>query len=204
VLRRTVQSVTNPKRRDIVRKFNAKTLSWTLAAVMCSGMASADEGLWLHVKIDEAEGAKVNVNLPIALVEKAMPMIPTGDWHNGHININGNVNWTIGDLRELWQEVRATRDMTFVTVKDRDDDVKVWKEGDYLMVRVLERYGEDAEVNVRIPARVVDALLSGDGEEFDFHAAISALAAEGEGELVTVNENEDRVRVWVDSSAEAE
>jgi len=51
---------------------------------------------------------------------------------------------------------------------------------------------------------VVDALLGGDGEEFDFHAAISALAAEGEGELVTVNDNNDRVRVWVDSSAEAE
>jgi hypothetical protein len=187
-----------------MRKSNLKTLAWTLAAVMCSAMAAADESLWLHVKVDDAGGAKVNVNLPISLVEKAMPMIPAGDWRGGHININGDVNWTISDLRELWREVRATQDMTFVTVQDRDEDVKVWKEGDYLMVKVLENDGEGAEVNVRIPARVVDALLGGDGEEFDFRAAISALAAEGEGELVTVNDNNDRVRVWVDSSAEAE
>jgi hypothetical protein len=189
----------------MMNKLKVKTLAWTLAVIACSGAAaSASEGLWLHVKVDEAEGAKVSVNLPVALVEKALPMIPDGDWHNGHITIDGDINWSISDLRELWQEVRATQDMTFVTVEDDDESVRVWKEGDYLMIKVLENHGQDSEVNVRIPARVVDALLSGEGDEFDFHAAISALAAEGEGELVTVNDDEDRVRVWVDSMAEAE
>ena len=74
-------------------------------------------------------------------------------------------------------------------------------------VTVTVRASEDedgADVNVQIPSRVVDALLSGEGEELNFRAAIEALAAEGEGELVTVNDDDDRVRVWVDHIAEAE
>ena len=63
---------------------------------------------------------------------------------------------------------------------------------------------DGADVNVQIPSSVVDALLSGEGEELNFRAAIEALAAEGEGELVTVNDDDDRVRVWVDHIAEAE
>ena len=187
-----------------MREIKTRTLAWAVAVVVGSGAAMADSDLWLHVKVDEADGAKVMVNLPIGLVEKALPMIPTDDWHNGHIRIDGDHQWSVSDLRELWQEVRDTRDMTFVTVQDDGENVKVWKEGGYLKVSVLENDGEESEVNVRIPARVVDALLSGEEDRLNFSAAIEALAAEGEGELVTVNDDDDRVRVWVDRIAEAE
>jgi len=187
-----------------MREIKTTTLAWALTVIVGSGAAVADSDLWLHVKVDESDGAKVMVNLPIGLVEKALPMIPAGEWHDGHIVIDGERVWSVEDLRELWQEVRATRDMTFVTVQDDGDDVKVWKEGNYLRVTVLEDGGEDSEVNVRIPTTVVDALLSGDELQLNFRAAIEALAAEGEGELVTVNDDNDRVRVWVDYTAEAE
>ncbi|MCZ6727972.1 MAG: hypothetical protein O7A98_11545 [Acidobacteria bacterium] len=187
-----------------MRQIKTRTLAWALAVIVGSGAAVADSDLWLHVKVDENGGAKVIVNLPISLVEKAMTMIPADAWSGGHIMIDGHHEWTLADLRELWQEVSSTPDMTFVTVQDEGDDVRVWKEGDYLKVRVIEGDGDDTEVNVRIPVRVVDALLSGKGNELNFRAAIEALAAEGEGELVTVNDNDDRVRVWVDHTAEAE
>ncbi len=175
-----------------------------LVALLVTPAAWADSDLWLHVRVDEANGAKVSVNLPIGLVEKAIPMIPTEHFQDGHLVIDHDVEWSIADLRELWAEVRNSRDMTFVTVEDGDDNVKVWKEAGYLRVRVLEEGDGEAEVNVKIPERVVDALLGGDGEQLDLSAALAALVDEGEGELVTVNDDRDRVRVWVDRVAEAE
>jgi len=186
-----------------MRQFKTRALICALVIAAGAGAATAEADLWLHVKVDENDGAKVSVNLPISIVEKALAMIPAGNFHHGQIMIDGEHQWSIEDLRELWQEVSSTQDMTFVTVKDGGDDIKVWKEGNYFKVRVLEDDGEGADVNVRIPATVVDALLSGEGDELNFRAAIEALAAEGEGELVTVNDNNDRVRVWVDHNAEA-
>jgi hypothetical protein len=55
---------------------------------------------------------------------------------------------------------------------------------------------------VRIPAAVVDALLSGADERFNLGAALTALAKTGEGDLVTVNGNNETVRMWVDSDAD--
>ncbi len=58
-------------------------------------------------------------------------------------------------------------------------------------------------VDVKVPQAVVEALLSGEGDEIDLAAAIRALAARGEGELVTVDNKDAKVRVWVDQLAEA-
>ena len=42
------------------------------------------------------------------------------------------------ELRELWQEIKDSPDMTFVTVEEDDESVRVWKEAGYLKVHVLE------------------------------------------------------------------
>ena len=88
-----------------------------------------------------------------------------------------------------------------MTVEEDDEKVRVWKEAGYLMVSVVEHDGENVEV--RVPARVVDALLSGEGNELDLVAALEALVDEGEGQLVTVTGDDENVRVWVDRIAEA-
>ena len=77
-----------------------------------------------------------------------------------------------------------------------------WKEGGYLMVSVSEGDGGE-NVEIRLPARVVDALLSGEGDELDLVGAMEALVDEGEGELVKVTGDNENVRVWVDRVAEA-
>ncbi len=70
------------------------------------------------------------------------------------------------------------------------------------MVSVDEGDGGE-NVEVRVPARVVDALLSGEGDELNLIAAMEALVDEGEGNLVTVTGDDENVRVWVDRIAEA-
>ncbi len=183
--------------RNLVRK--------VLTVIVLMGAAasvSVASDLWLHVRVDEAEGAKVSVNLPLSMVEKALPMIPEDHLEHGRLVFD---DWqvTMEELRDLWQEVKAGPDMTFVTVEDGDQQVRVWKEGDYFLVSVRE--DEDTtKVDVRVPSAVVDALLSGEGSEMNLHAAIEALVDSGEGELVTVSDANNQVRVWVDRSAETE
>jgi hypothetical protein len=173
-----------------------------LAALVVAGAATAASNLWFHVKVDEADGAKVTVNLPVSMIEKAIQMIP-----EEHLNHHGmhfsDHEVTPAEIRELWTELRDSPDMTFVKVEEEGEDVKVWKESGYLHVSVIEDH-DNEKVDVRVPFAVVDALLSGDEDELNIEAAIHALAQEGEGELVTVTSDDDNVRVWVDSIAEAD
>jgi len=168
-----------------------------------AGVASASD-LWLHVRVDETDGAKVKVNVPVSMVEKAIAMVPEEHLREGKIHLSECCeHMSPAELRELWQEIKNSPDMTFVTVEEDDESVRVWKEAGYLKVHVLEQ-DKNEEVDVQVPLTVVDALLSGEGDELNIEAAIRALVEEGEGELVTVSGDDETVRVWVDDIAEAE
>lgn len=177
-----------------------RTIPLLVVAGLLSASAARAADLWLHVSVDEDEGATVRVNLPLALVDHALAMVPEEHLRDGRVVLD-DVEWSVAELRELWREVMDGPDMTFVTVEDRDENVRVWKENGYLRVKAREGVDEST-VDVRVPGTVVDALLSGDGEQLNVSAALAALAAHGEGELVTVNDDQDRVRIWVDGSAE--
>lgn len=177
-----------------------KVLGIVVALAATAGGIHAASDLWLHVRVDEGDGAKVTVNLPFSMVEKAIPMLPKHEFHHAHIAGEG-VDVDLEDMRELWQEVKESPDMTFVTVEDGDEHVRVWKENNWVYVAVRDESGPET-VDVKIPESVVDALLS--GEEIDVEAAVRALVAHGEGEFVTVRDRDDTVRVWVDSTPEAD
>jgi hypothetical protein len=171
--------------------------------VGAAGVASAS-GLWLHVRVDETDGARVKVNVPVSMVEKAIAMVPEEHLREGKIHLSECCeDMSPAELRELWQEIKNSPDMTFVTVEEDDESVRVWKEAGYLKVHVLEQ-DKNEQVDVQVPLKVVDALLSGEGDELNIEAAIRALVEEGEGELVTVTGDNETVRVWVDDIAEAE
>lgn len=176
------------------------TLCLFLACVVIAGAASAASDLWLHVKVDESEGAKVTVNLPVGMIEKAIPMLPMHELHHARIG-DGDMQIELEDLRQLWQEVKRSPDMTFVTVEDGGERVRVWKAEGWVYVEVREERGSE-KVDVKIPQAVVDALLAGD--EIDLVAAVRALVEHGEGDFVTISERDDSVRVWVDDIPEAE
>lgn len=176
-----------------------------LAVLIALGAGSlalaADAPLWLHVRVDDDGGTKVAVNLPFSLISMAVPMLDLDGHIRDHsIELNDHeISYT--EMRDLWREVRNGPDMTFVTVEEDDESVRVWKEDGYLFVRVRDR--DDERVDVKAPIAVVDALLSGSDEGFDFEAAMASLAEQGAGELVTVHDDEESVRVWVDSNPEA-
>lgn len=179
-----------------------------LAILTLAGGAQASSDLWLHVRVNEGDGAKVAVNLPVSMLDRAMAMIPAEhleDHHfeGGKIRID-DMDLTIPEIRELWAEIKDSPDMTFVTVEDDHENVRVWKEGDTLYVKVQEDR-QNETVDVKIPMAVIDALLSSEEEgTLDLQAAMQALVEHGEGELVAVTGGDEEVRVWVDGNAEGE
>lgn len=177
-----------------------KILSLAVALVAVAGMASAASDLWLHVSVDEEGGAKVRVNLPVALMERAIPMIPTEHLRGHHVHFD-EVEMEIADLKALWEEISQGPDMTYVTVEDADEDVRVWKQDGFLRVEVRQD-GDDERVDVKVPASVVDVLLSGESGELNLRGAMEELVARGGGDLVTVKDGGDNVRVWIDDVAE--
>ena len=59
-------------------------------------------------------------------------------------------------------------------------------------------------MNVKVPFKVVNALLTGNNDELNVLAAVRALDEYQNLELVTVKDDNDNVRIWVDSSNDAD
>lgn len=189
-------------------------MAWTGfmgVALLLIGAAAAEAktDLWLHIKVhDGDEGSRVNITLPLSVVEAATPLIPEEARTAGQLRV-GDRDLSVQDLRRIWREVQRQPDATYVNVEEPDGKVRVARSGGYLLIQAVDRrtaigngHHSSERVEVRIPVAVVDALLQGGGDRFDLAAAIAALARTGEGELVTVNGDHQTVRMWVDGAAE--
>ena len=183
----------------------ARAMAATGTISVTADNAAKNDDLWLHIRVHEAkgkgqtEGEKTTVNVPLSLVQGFLALMPDKVHGSGRIKVNDD-EITVSELRALWRDVRRRPDGTWLTADSDGSKVKVAKRSGYLHIRATEpRPGDDAEV--RIPVPVVDALLSGKGEEFELGAAISALARHGEGELVAVTSDRDTVRIWVDGES---
>ena len=173
-----------------------------IAVVFAAALPLQASDLWVHLRVDErgAKDTKVTVNLPLSLMEIALAQVPQDELRNGKIYCNGSTV-DLKQLREMWLEVKRSGEANFVTVDSSTEKIRVSRRGEYLVVSVLERGDRDKTVDMRVPIRVVDALL-GNGDQVNLSAAMQALALEGEGELLVVNDEQATVRLWVDNAPE--
>ena len=148
---------------------------------------------------DAAKGESVNVNVPLSMAEKILPTVNKGALHNGHVTIN-HADLNDVDVRAILDAIRTAPDNEFVTVKEKDQDVRVAKSNGNLIIHVRDNAKGGEKVDVTVPMKVVDALLStAKQNELDVAAALQALSDEGDALLVTVQDATQHVRVWVDS-----
>ncbi len=165
--------------------------------------AAQTDNLWFHIHVKDGKDGNVSINLPVSMIEKMAGSITSQPDGDSKLRFNDE-EITVAELRDMWNDLRRQPDATFLTVDDTHSKVRVAKRGGYLIVRSREnKGGRDEEVEMKIPASVVDALLSAPGEQLDVAAAMRALARHGEGELVTVNGTGETVRIWVDESSES-
>jgi hypothetical protein len=168
-----------------------------LALVPGGPVAAQSPTPWLHVRVEEpGKGSRVHVNLPLNVVEVALKAAPDTIASEGRIHFGREGRgMKVADLRRMWTELKSVGDTDLVTVEEKDENVKVGRKGDLVVVRI-ERKGKE-EVKVEVPVEVVDALLSGDGEELNLKAALEQLRKR-RGDIVRVNEESNTVRVWID------
>lgn len=182
----------------MTKKLLAVAAAMTLAV---PAMAQAQESSWIHVRVDEADGAKVRVNLPATMVDVALEIADEKGFEEEHLHFGPDSEVSLDQMRRLWREMRDAGDAEFVNVQDGNEHVRVFREGDRVFVHVDENGTE--KVRVEMPARVADALLSSEGDTLDVRAALQELARSGNQELVRVREADGaNVRVWVDSRSD--
>jgi hypothetical protein len=164
-------------------------------------VSASSHDRWLHVRVTNPNSSEetVRVNVPLELAEKVLPTINHDRMRGGKVRIE-DVDSHGVDLRALIDAVRSSKDGEFVTVQNHDSDVRVAKQGGYLLVHVFEKnHPKKSQVEVKVPIKVVDALFSAGKDEVDLVAGLRALSAQGDTELVSVKDNENTVRVWLDS-----
>ena len=197
---------------DRTRKLPALALvAAALALTPVSGIAQNTSGKspepasrdrWLHVRVDNPDSKEetVRVNIPLELAEKILPTINRDHLQSGKVKVD-EIDCHGVDLHALLDAVRTSKDGEFVTVQNKDSDVRVAKQNNYFLVHVVDKHrsSKKSTVEVKIPMKVVDALFSGGKDELDLVAGLRALSAQGDTELVTVKDEENSVRIWLDS-----
>lgn len=180
-----------------------------LVALMALGapLAAQTGTPWLHVRVEEAKDAtKVAVNLPLSVVEAVLKASPGMIEKHGRIHLGREHGVKLHDLRRVWKELAAVGDAELVSVESEDESVKVMRKGDLVQVFVDQKAkpgkngkkGKGAEqVRVEIPVSLVDALLSGEGDEANLEAAVLELRKR-RGDIVRVQDDDNHVRVWID------
>lgn len=175
-----------------------------IASILIATPGLLAQERWLHVRVSEegTDPVEVSVNLPLTLIESALALIPAEVEEEIRMELN-EVDFDMEELRAFWREARNTDDATFVTVESEEESIRVAKEGDFLVAETTELREGGAEVSVRFPFEILDALFEGEENKLDLAGAVRALAEHGDGDIVTVKDGETRVRVWVDDDNES-
>jgi hypothetical protein len=162
----------------------------------------------------------VSVNLPMAVVEAVLKASPEFLEEHGKIKIGDHHGMRLADMRRAWKELAAVGDAELVTVESEDENVRVARKGDLVLVYVDKKAGAKpakaeatpekaekpakaakldgpGEVRVEVPVSLVDALLSGEGETLNLQAAVNELTKR-RGDIVRVHDEDSRVRIWID------
>jgi len=188
-----------------------------LLALAAATTAAAQTGTaWLHVRVEEAkEASKVSVNLPMTVVEAVLKASPEMIEKHGKVHFGDEHGLKMADIRRAWKALAQVGDAEFVTVESDDENVRVARKGDLVQVFVdakpkagkeatakegaakEARHGKAEEVRVEVPVSLVDAFLSGEGEEGNFDAAIAELQKR-RGDIVRVKDDDSNVHVWID------
>ena len=153
----------------------------------------------------DKDASKIAVNLPMAVVEAILKASPEMIEKHGNLHLGEEHGLKMADLRKAWKALAEVGDAELVSVESEDENVKVMRKGDLVQVFVDKKAkpGKDGkaskgeEVRVEVPVSLVDALLSGEGEEANIQAAVAELQKR-RGDIVRVRDDDSNVRVWID------
>lgn len=163
-----------------------------LALSLIASSAAAAAPTTLRIVVTGHEGEEVNVNVPLCLASSLASMAPIEKSKGGRIRV-GDRDLDVAELRTLWAQVKDGGDAELLSVKDAGGKVKVSTRRGHVLVNIVD--ADSSTVRVDLPHSVVDALLSGTGDELDISAAIAKLSDLSAGEIVRVDDGDDHVSI---------
>ena len=193
---------------NLKKRVASVALGTAFVAAM-AGLATAAEstGRWIHIRVLERGDRQesVRVNLPLSVLQTMATAIESEHVRDGRVQF-GETGLKPDQLRAMWQSVKSSRDMEFVTVESADESIKVAKSGNFLVARLRGSGGDrDGDrVDVKIPMSVLDALLDAPRGELNVKAALEALGSQDSGDLVTVLDGDSDIRIWIDGRSDTE
>ncbi len=171
-------------------------LTLLVALLAAPAVAASTEGRWLHVRVEgPTPDENVSLNLPLSMVDGLLTMAENEEIRDGKIGLDDR-DVDGAELRRMLELLRDAPDSEFVTIRSRDESVRVAKETGYLLVLAEDETGGES-VRVRVPIAVVEAMLGGAEDELDLRAGLEALGEET-GELVVVEADGETIRIWID------
>jgi len=183
-----------------------KTIHIILVFLMISAMSSFTlaDSAWLHVNVDDDED-QININLPIVLAEAVVTLVELSD-EPTVIKIEDQ-EITVPEMREIWEVLKSEGSFTLATIRSKSesggDNIDINFENNRLLIT-----GEtgDEEIDINISGTLIDALLSGEKDNFNLEACIEELKLMGtDAGYVHIKGNDgDTVRLWVDNNRSAE
>jgi hypothetical protein len=150
---------------------------------------------WLNVEVNEpAKDTEVRLHLPVSLVTAVLASVDSEGLRHGKVTVctvGHEVDWTA-----VLAAVRTAQEGLYVTVKDRDADVRVRKISGQVEVDVDEHGERGDHVRLRLPVELIDALKL-DGDTLDVADFVARLGKVS-GELLRVTSRDANVRIWVE------
>lgn len=161
------------------------------SALLAANLHAADR--WLHMRVSDADGTRVSINLPFSIVEKAAPLIPVDAMRHPHIRCNGERI----DSAAFRNAVRQTLTSGTAAYDEDGHHVVITRANGSISI-VANDIDDGDSVRVRLPAAIVDPMVNAAGDEIDLRAAVLALVRQGSGELMIADTHDATVRVWID------
>lgn len=189
-------------RRALSGGIVAVVVLFTVTAVApATSSQDGQDAPWLHIRVIEQgeAGSRVNVNLPLSLVEVALDLAEEEVLREGHLHMHDS-DVEVADLRRAWAELRTAGDAEFVTVEEDDEHVRISRRGDRILIEIREVDDETDEETGRIevPVSVIDILLDGEGDELNLRGALEELVRTQRGDLVQIDDRDASVRIWIE------
>lgn len=162
-----------------------------------STLWAAEPTRWINVNVTEPESeTNVEVHLPLNLVITILEGVKVENFHYGKVELeidDSEIDWLA-----IFAAIKDSPDGDFVTAKTEDADVKITKKNGTMYVKVLEKGGDHAEVDLNVPMDLVHALSVDDENRIDVVALLSSIETLPDGDLVRVSSDEANVRIWVE------
>ena len=175
----------------------SRNISIVLLILFLASSLTWAQNSTLHIRVQEGELERISLNFPVSVISAVLPFVEGSFGHlsGQHIEIGGQ-DLGIAELREIWNALKADGSYELASIQTGEENIRIFLDENSLLIDTDEASKE--QIHVRIPVQVVDALLSGTGDELNLSEALERLASIGESDLVEVQSSDAHVRVWID------